>query len=543
MTSIVVAAGIMIVMFAPQTAVGVTDLNRLVLLPATFIQAWAGGRFYRAAWRAARHGTTNMDTLVAVGTTAAWGYSVVVTLWPALLESAGIEPVGYFDSATIIIGLVLLGRWLEARAKGRTTGAIRALIGLSPSTARLIRDGVDQDVALESVQPGDLLRVRPGDKVPVDGIVVEGGSAVDASMLTGEPIPVVVGPGDEVIGATLNTTGTFVMRATRVGRDTALARIVELVQRAQGSKAPIQRLADRIASVFVPIVLVTAVATFVIWELAGPEPRLTFALTAFISVLVIACPCAMGLATPTAIMVGTGRGAEAGILIRGGEALETAHRVGAVVLDKTGTLTAGRPSVIDVTPAAGHTIEQLLDIAGALEQGSEHPLGAAIRARAHLDELGFGRVSGFQAIAGGGVEGTVTPSDDAPGGMLARSALVGNRRLMADRGVDVAALDDAGSAAEAAGRTVAYVAIDGVAAGLISLGDPVKPTSAAAVRALTEAGIEVWLVTGDGRATAEAVGRQVGIPARAHRGRGPAGRQGRDHRAAPGPRSDRRDGR
>ena len=511
-TSIVVAAGIMIVMFAPQTAVGVTDLNRLVLVPATFIQAWAGGRFYRAAWRAARHGTTNMDTLVAVGTTAAWGYSVVVTLWPGLLESAGIEPVGYFDSATIIIGLVLLGRWLEARAKGRTTGAIRALIGLSPSTARRIRDGIDEDVALEIVQPGDMLRVRPGDKVPVDGIVVEGGSAVDASMLTGEPIPVVVGPGDEVIGATFNTTGTFVMRATRVGRDTALARIVELVQRAQGSKAPIQRLADRIASVFVPIVLVTATATFLIWMLAGPEPRLTFALTAFISVLVIACPCAMGLATPTAIMVGTGRGAEAGILIRGGEALEMAHRVGAVVLDKTGTLTAGRPSVIDVTPATGYTTEQVLDVAGALEQGSEHPLGTAIRARARLDELGFGRVSGFQAVAGGGVEGTVTPASDAPGGTVARAALVGNRRLMTDRDVDVTALDEPAATAEAVGRTVAYVAIDGEAAGIISLGDPVKPTSAAAVRALNEAGIEVWLLTGDGRATAEAVGRAVGIP-------------------------------
>ena len=335
-----------------------------------------------------------MDTLVAVGTSAAWAYSVVVTLWPDAVASAGIEPVTYFDSATIIIGLVLLGRWLEARAKARTTGAIRGLIGLSPATARLIREGTDVEIALDDVQPGDMLRVRPGDKVPVDGLIVDGGSAVDASMLTGEPIPVMVGPGDEVIGATLNTTGTFVMRATRVGRDTALARIVELVRRAQGSKAPIERLADRIAEVFVPIVIVTAVVTFLVWFVAGPEPRLTYALAAFITVLVIACPCAMGLATPTAIMVGTGRGAEAGILIRGGEALETAHRVDAVVFDKTGTLTLGRPTVIEVAPAAGRSVGEVLAVAGAIETGSEHPLGVAIVARAHEDGLGIRRCVG-----------------------------------------------------------------------------------------------------------------------------------------------------
>ncbi|HEV8401870.1 MAG TPA: heavy metal translocating P-type ATPase [Candidatus Limnocylindrales bacterium] len=503
--SLTVAALIMIVMFAPQTAVGLIELDRLVLLPATFIQVWAGGRFYRAAWRAARHGTTNMDTLVAVGTTAAWGYSVVVTLWPEVVASAGIEPVTYFDSATIIIGLVLLGRWLEARAKTRTTGAIRGLVGLVPATARLVREGTDVEIGLDDVEPGDILRVRPGDKVPVDGIVIDGGSAVDASMLTGEPLPVAVGPGDEVIGATLNTTGTFLMRATRVGRDTALARIVELVQRAQGSKAPIQRLADRIAEIFVPIVIVTAVVTFLIWLAIGPEPRLTYALAAFISVLVIACPCAMGLATPTAIMVGTGRGAEAGILIRGGEALETAHRVDAVVFDKTGTLTLGHPSVIDVVPAAGMSIAAVLEAAGSLEAGSEHPLGAAIVARAREDGLGHGMVSGFEAIAGGGVEGTVTD------GSGSRSVVIGSRVLMGERGIDISGLAEAATTSASAGRTVAYVAIDGVAAGCISLGDPIKPTAAEAVRALTERGIEVWLVTGDGRATAEAVGRQVGI--------------------------------
>jgi len=505
--SIATALAIMALMFAPQTTVALEALNRLVLIPATIVQVWAGGRFYRAAWRAARHGTTNMDTLVAIGTTAAWAYSVFVTLWPEVVLAAGLEPVSYFDSSTIIIGLVLLGRWLEARAKVRTTGAIRRLVGLSPTTARLVRDGVDHDVALETVTPGDLLRVRPGDKVPVDGLVVEGGSAVDASMLTGEPVPVMVGPGDQVIGATLNTTGTFIMRATRVGRDTALARIVELVQRAQGSKAPIQRMADRIAEVFVPIVLLAAGATFAVWFAAGPEPRLTLALSAFISVLVIACPCAMGLATPTAIMVGTGRGAEGGILIRGGEALETAHRVGAVVMDKTGTLTLGHPSVGEVTAAPGHSTGVVLDLAGALEKGSEHPLGAAILARAREDELGFGKVTGFTALAGGGVEGTV----ERDGRSIA--VVVGSRRLMSERGTIVTSLDGAATAAEAAGQTVAFVAVDGAAAGLIALGDPVKPTSAAAVRALTESGIEVWLVTGDARATAEAVARQVGIPA------------------------------
>jgi len=505
--SLAVAAVILVLMYAPQTTLSMTAIDRLVVLPATLIQFWAGGRFYRAAWRAARHGTTNMDTLVAVGTTAAWAYSAIVTLVPGPFVSAGIDPAGYFDSSTIIIGLVLLGRWLEARAKGRTTGAIRRLIGLSPATARLVGDGADREVALEDVRVGDLLRVRPGDTVPVDGVVIEGASSVDASMLTGEPIPVDVTVDDTVIGASRNTTGTFVMRATRVGRDTALARIVDLVGRAQGSKAPIQRLADRIAEIFVPIVLVTATVTLVIWLVAGPEPRLPFALTAFISVLVIACPCAMGLATPTAIMVGTGRGAEAGILIRGGEALETAHRVGAVVFDKTGTLTEGRPSVLDVTPVAPSTVEQILDVAGTLERGSEHPLGAAIVARAHEAGLGRGEVSGFRAIAGGGVEGDLASEAGV------RAVLLGNRRLMDDHTVDLSGLADAGAAAEATGQTVAWVAIDGHLAGLIALGDGVRPASAAAVRALTEAGIEVWLVTGDARATAEAVGRQAGIPA------------------------------
>ncbi|MFL5674454.1 MAG: heavy metal translocating P-type ATPase [Chloroflexota bacterium] len=503
--SIAVAIGIMVLMFGP-TGLEMTQLNRLVLIPATFVQVWAGRRFYRPAWRAARHGTTNMDTLVAIGTTAAWGYSVVVALWPNAVADAGIEPVTYFDSATIIIGLVLLGRWLEARAKVRTAGAIRRLVGLTPTTAHLVADGGDRDIPLEAVAVGDLLRVRPGDTVPVDGVVVEGGSSVDMSMLTGEPVPVDLAPGDDAIGASLNGSGSFVMRATRVGRDTALAGIVELIRQAQGSKAPIARMVDRVAEVFVPLVLGLAALTFVVWWVAGPDPRLTFALTAFIAVLVIACPCALGLATPTAIMVGTGRGAEAGIIIRGGEALEMAGRVNAVVFDKTGTLTLGRPTVAAITPAPGRSAGDVLEIAGSLERGSEHPLAAAIVARAHEDELGFAAVTGFAAVGGGGVEGAISLPGRTP-----QRAVVGNRRLMTERGIDVSVLDAAAADAHAAGQTVAFVALDGVPIGVIALGDAIKPSAAAAVRALSDARIDVWLVSGDARSTTEAVARAAGI--------------------------------
>ncbi len=506
--SIGVAILIMVAMFVPQTRIPMTTINWVALVPATFVQLWAGRRFYRAAWRAARHRSTNMDTLVVIGTSAAWLYSVVVTLLPDVVHEAGLHSETYFDSSTIIIGLILLGRWLEARAKTSTTGAIRRLIGLQATTARRVEgDGGEADVTLEAVVVGDLLRVRPGEKVPVDGVLVDGASAVDTSMLTGEPIPVERHPGDEVIGATLNTTGTFVMRATAVGRDTALARIVDLVSRAQGSKAPIQRLADRIAEVFVPIVLAIAIGTLVVWLAFGPEPRITLALTSFIAVVVIACPCAMGLATPTAIMVGTGRGAEAGILIRGGEALEVAHRVDAVVLDKTGTLTLGRPTVTEVRAAPGFTPRNVLDLAASAEAVSEHPLGAAIVARARLEELGFGRVGAFEAIVGGGVAATVTTEAGT-----VHDVLVGNRRLVATRGIDVEVFDAAIDAAGSTGQTIALVAIDGVAAGLLSISDPVKAESSVAVRELTAAGIEVWLVTGDARSTAEAVARQVGIP-------------------------------
>jgi Cu+-exporting ATPase len=500
--SLAVAIAIMILMFWPQTVVPMETLNRLVIVPATIIQAWAGRRFYGAAWRAARHGGATMDTLVAVGTTAAWLYSVVVTLAPSLVHEAGLHPETYFDSATIILGLVLVGRWLEARAKTEASGAIRRLVGLQATSALLVDANGDRSVAVEEIERGDVLRVRPGDRIPVDGIVVDGSSGVDQSMLTGEPIPVVKGPSDEVFGATLNQSGTFSFRATRVGADTALARIVALVEHAQGSKAPIQRLADRISEVFVPAVLVIAALTFIAWFVFGSEPRLTLALTAFIGVVIIACPCAMGLATPTAIMVGTGRGAEAGILFRGGEALERAHRVDTVVFDKTGTLTVGRPSVTAVELLGTITETEMLDLAASLEVGSEHPLGAAIVARARVDELGFRPVSAFEAVAGHGVQGLVD----------GRRVLVGTARLLADRGIATDSGDPVAERLAEDGRTPVWIAVEGRLAGLVAISDPVRPEAATAVAELRTAGIDVWLVTGDVLRTAEAVADLVGIP-------------------------------
>jgi P-type Cu+ transporter len=501
--ALAVAVGIMVVMFWPQTSVPMEQINRFVLVPATIIQFWAGRRFYTAAWRALRHGSLTMDTLVVIGTTAAWAYSVFVTLFPEVVHQAGLHPETYFDSSTIILGLVLLGRWLEARAKGQAVSAIRRLIGLQPETARIVVGGDERDVPVGEVQPGDVLRVRPGDRIPVDGILIEGASAVDESMLTGEAWPAQKGPGDEVVGATVNTNGTFLFRATRVGADTALARIVALVERAQGSKPPIQRLADRISEAFVPAVVALAAIAFAAWWLWGPEPRLTLALTAFIGVVIVACPCAMGLATPTAIMAGTGRGAEAGILYRGGDALEAAAKASVVAFDKTGTLTAGRPEVIAIEPAPGVDPAELLDLAASLERGSEHPLGSAIVARARRDELGFQSASAFESIAGQGVAGRVDDHD----------VIVGNRALLASRGVETAALEAIAESLAEAGRTVAWVAIDGTAGGVLAIADPVKPEAAESIRRLTDAGIESWLITGDGRATALTVAGRVGIPA------------------------------
>ena len=499
--SVGVGLAIMALMFWPVRAAPMEQLNLLFVIPATLVQFWAGGRFYASAWRALRHGAANMSTLVVLGTSAAWAYSTVVALAPELVMGAGIEPLTYYDSSAVIIGLVLAGRWLEARAKAQTAGAVRRLVGLQARTARLVRDGREQDVPLDEVEVGDLLRVRPGEKVPVDGRVVEGSSALDESMLTGEAMPVLKGSGDEVIGATVNTSGSFLMRATRVGSATVLAQIVRLVQEAQGSKAPIQRVADAVTGWFVPVVLVLALLTLGAWLLLGPEPRLTFALVAFISVLIIACPCAMGLATPTAIMVGTGRGAEAGVLIRGGEALEAAQRLDTVIFDKTGTLTRGRPEVARIVPVAGISAEELLRVAAAVELGSEHPLGEAIVERAREQGLELPAAEGFEAATGHGVHARI-------GG---EPAIVGNRRLLEDHGLQPGRLENALGEAASEGQTPVLVAHGSRLLGLITASDPVRPEAAEAVAELRRLGIGVWLLSGDDRRVARAVAAQVGI--------------------------------
>jgi Cu+-exporting ATPase len=475
------------------------QVDPLLLVVATVVQFWAGGTVYRAAWNAARHGSTTMDTLVAVGTGAGYGYSAFVTLWPKLAADWGFPQDTYFESGVLIIALVLLGRWLEARARGRTSAAIRLLIGLQARTARVIRDGVERDIPIESVQVDDLIRVRPGEKVPVDGEVVEGTSMLDESMLTGESMPVQKSVGDPVLGATLNSQGSFVFRALKVGKDTTLAQIVRLVEEAQGSKAPMQRLVDTISGVFVPIILVLSALTFAAWLVLGQG--LTPALTAAIAVLIIACPCALGLATPTAIMVGTGKAAEYGILIRGGEALESARRVTAVVLDKTGTLTQGTPRVTAIIPAEGYSESEIVSLAAAVERGSEHPLGAAIVERALADRLDTPQADRFESITGQGVLATV-------GG---ETVAVGNRALLDDLQIPLGGLVEESEQLARGGTTPVYVAVSGRIVGVIGVADTVKPSSREAVAGLESLGLEVWMLTGDNRATAQSIAAEVGI--------------------------------
>jgi Cu+-exporting ATPase len=504
LVSIGVAVAMMAVMLWPGgVGLPMTTLNWVMLVPATFVQLWAGGAFIRAAVRQARHRSVSMDTLVAVGTLAAWGYSVVVTVAPDLVMHAGIEPVTYYDSAAMIVGLILAGRWLEARTRAQAGGAIAGLVALQPRNARLVTDAGERDVPVADVRPGDVLRVRPGEKVPVDGVVLDGGSAVDESMLTGEAMPVAKGPGDRVTGATLNGGGTFTFRATRVGADTVLAHIVRLVAAAQGSRAPIQHLADAVSERFVPIVMALAALTFGAWLLLGPQPSLTNALVSAISVLIIACPCAMGLATPTAVMVGTGRAAEAGILIRDGAALERAAAVDTVVFDKTGTLTSGRPTVTDVVLAtdADLSADEVLALAAAVEVGSEHPLARAIVDAAADRTVELAAASDFVSRAGSGVEAVVDGS----------TILVGNDAFLSAKGVDVSSLGRAAAEVAAESMTPVHVARAGSGLAILAVSDPLKPTAAAAVRELVSAGIDVAVASGDRAEVTAAVARRVGI--------------------------------
>ena len=471
---------------------------------ATPVQFWAGWSFYTSGLGAIRHRTANMHTLIALGTSVAYGYSVAVVfidaLAPEILTDHGIESAVYFDTAAIIIALILLGRYLEARAKGQTSEAIRRLIGLRPSTARVVRDGQEVDVQIDTVVAGDVILVRPGEKIPVDGEVVEGYSAVDESMLTGESMPVDKQTGDQVFGATLNKTGAFQFRAMKVGHDTVLSQIIRMVEEAQGSKAPIQRLADRVAAYFVPAVIGVALAVFLFWLFLGPDPTLTFALLVLVAVLIIACPCALGLATPTAIIVGTGKGAGQGVLVRSAQALEIAHRVTTVVLDKTGTLTTGQPVVTDVI-AIGTSENELLQMAASAERGSEHPLGEAIVAEAQARNLDLEHLDHFLAIPGQGIEARVN-------GYTVR---LGNQTLMQAGGVDLNGLADTALDLANQGKTPMFVATNGTALGLIAVADTLKPTSREGVAGLQRLGLEVVMLTGDNPQTAQAIAGQLGV--------------------------------
>ena len=475
-------------------------LEMLLTAPVLF---WAGRQFFMGAWKSARHGAADMNTLVAIGTLAAFAYSVAATVWPAAVstapDTAGHTHAGppvYYEVAASIITLILLGNLLQARATARAQGAIQALIELSPRTARVERFGMEMDLPIEKVRVGDIVLVRPGEKVPVDGVVLSGDSSLDESMLTGEPLPVAKGPGDTVTGGTLNTTGAFRLSATRVGGDTVLQQIVRLVRQAQGSKAPIQKLADQVAGIFVPVVLCLAVLTFAAWWLLAPvDVRLSRGLIAAVSVLIIACPCALGLATPTAILVGTGRGAQLGILIRGGQALETAHQVTTIVLDKTGTITEGKPALTDIRPAAPFTANELLRLAASAERSSEHPLARAVVEAAQRENLPLSMPEGFLATPGLGLKARVD----------GREVLLGNARFLHEAGIHLP------SAGSGHGPSLILAAVDGSLAGSLAIADPVKPTSAGAIQRLQALGLEVVMLSGDARTTAEAVAREVGI--------------------------------
>jgi P-type Cu+ transporter len=472
---------------------------------STPVVLWAGAPFFVRGWNSLVTRNLNMFTLIAMGTGVAWLYSVVGTLLPQVFPPAFRDMHGavavYFEAAAVITVLVLLGQVLELRARERTSGAIRALLGLAPRTARRIAEQGDEDVAIDDIAVGDLLRVRPGEKIPVDGLVIEGHSSVDESMVTGESMPVSKADGARVIGGTVNESGGLVMRADRVGRDTMLARIVDMVSRAQRSRAPIQRLADQVAGWFVPAVIAVALLAFAAWLTFGPEPRFTFGLVAAVTVLIIACPCALGLATPMSIMVGVGRGARSGILIRDAQALEQFERIDTIVIDKTGTLTEGRPKLASIVTAAGADENAVLRLAASVERGSEHPLALAILLAAKARGLKPGEVSGFASFSGKGATGTVD------GNLVA----VGNAMLMSELNIAIGELDGAAEAARKEGATAVYVAIGGQPSGVIAIADPIKPSAKAALAALRAEGLHVVMLTGDNETTARAVASRLGI--------------------------------
>jgi P-type Cu+ transporter len=469
----------------------------LLTLP---VLLWSGSRFFVGMWAALKHRSANMHTLIVVGVSAAFVYSVAATAFPGwFFDQALAEP--FWDVATVVIALVVLGSAFESKARGRTSEAIRKLIGLQPKTARVIRDGIEIDLPFEEVVVGDVVIVRPGEKIPVDGEIMEGDSAVDESMITGESIPLDKTVGDEVIGGTINKSGSFRFRATKVGKDTALANIISMVQEAQGSKAPIQRIVDKVAGVFVPAVMILAVLAFVAWYDIGPEPRLVFSTIVLITTLIIACPCALGLATPTSLTVGIGKGAENGILIRSGDALQTAERLDTVVLDKTGTITQGEPALTDVVVMPGFEEDEVLRLAASLERGSEHPLGEAVVRAAQERGIVLSEARNFTSIAGHGVKGRVGR----------RQVLLGNARLMETHGVDAQGLNDVADWLVPMEKTPVFVAISGKPAGVLAIADTVKADSQAAVAALQRLGIEVVMLTGDNRRTAEAIAAQVGV--------------------------------
>ncbi|HEY9896888.1 MAG TPA: copper-translocating P-type ATPase, partial [Candidatus Sericytochromatia bacterium] len=500
--STVIMVGAMSAMFNVPFRIRALDSPWVQLVLATPVLFWCGADFFKNAWKAVKRHTATMDTLVAIGTGVAYSYSIFATVSPGFFTAQGLMPEVYYEAAAVIITLILLGRLFENRARGQTSDAIRKLIGLQARDARIIRAGQEMEVPIQAVQIGDVVVVRPGEKIPVDGEIVEGSSTIDESMVTGESVPTKKQAGDEVIGATINKTGSFKFRATRVGKDTVLAQIVKLVQEAQGSKAPIQRLADQVTGWFVPVVIAIAIATFVIWFLA--MGNFTLALITTVGVLIIACPCALGLATPTSVMVGTGKGAENGILIKGAESLELAHQIQIIVLDKTGTITQGKPTVTDFVTTQGTANSnelKLLRLAASVERNSEHPLAEAVVNYAQAQQVNLANVQDFEAIAGSGVQGNVSE----------RLVQIGTQRWFNELGISTQALQHDRDRLEALGKTVIWLAIDGEVQGIMGIADAIKPSSAQAIRALQRLGLDVVMLTGDNRPTAETIAREVGI--------------------------------